>query len=132
MKLMKAQEATAISKTRDDMVAEIKEILRTVAGVRTNELAYQLASQIANLQLWNKADGTAGNYMTAVNLLVEIKPETATEAMLAVQMIGVHHLATMSLARANGEGQSFEPRLRCSSQTSGSGGEVVPGAGLFG
>ena len=28
MKLMKAQEATAISKTRDDMVAEIKEILR--------------------------------------------------------------------------------------------------------
>ena len=36
------------------LVAEIKEALRTVAGVRTNELAYQLASQIANLKLWNK------------------------------------------------------------------------------
>ena len=46
--------------------------------------------------------------MTAVSLLAEIKPKTATEAMLAVQMIGVHHLATMSLARANAEGQSFE------------------------
>ena len=67
-----------------------------------------MAAQIANLQLWNKSDGTANNVMTAVNLLAEMKPETATEAMLAVQMIGVHHLATMSLARANGEGQSFE------------------------
>ena len=90
------------------LVAEIEEALRTVAGVRTNELAHQLAAQIANLQLWNKSDGTANNVMTAVNLLAEMKPETPTEAMLAVQMIGVHHLATMSLARANGEGQSFE------------------------
>ena len=46
--------------------------------------------------------------MTAVNLLAEMKPETATEAMLVVQMISVHHLATMSLACANAEGQNFE------------------------
>ena len=49
------------------LVAEIKEALRTVAGVRTNELAHPLAAQIANLQLWNKSDGTANNVMTAVN-----------------------------------------------------------------
>lgn len=96
------------AETRSALIAQIEESLRTVAGVRTSELAHQLAVQIANLQLWNKAGDTAGHYMTAVNLLVEMSPETPTEAMLAVQMVGVHHLATMSLARANGEGQSFE------------------------
>ena len=90
------------------LIAKIEDALRTVTGVKTNELAYQLAAQIANLQLWNKSDDTADHFTTAVNLLAEMKPETPTEAMLAVQMIGVHHLATMSLARANGEGQSLE------------------------
>ena len=83
---------------RSALIAEIEEALRTVAGVKTNELPYQLAVQIANLQLWNKSDGTANNVMTAVNLLAEMKPETPTEAMLAVQMMEIRPSAATARA----------------------------------
>lgn len=102
-----AKSVTSIKKTRDELVRDLEDVLRKAAGVKTKEMAHQLAAQIMNLQRWQKADG-ADAWLTALSLLAEIQPKTATEAMLAVQMIGVHHLATASLVRANVEGQSLE------------------------
>ena len=89
-------------------IAEAERTLCAIAGVRTKELACQLASQIVNLQLWSKPTGNFDSLMMATSLLGEMKPEPAVEGMLAVQMVGVHQAATMVLARANMEGQTFE------------------------
>ena len=43
-----------------------------------------------------------------MSLLGEIAPKTATEALLAVQMVGVHNAATLFLAQAVAEGQTRE------------------------
>ena len=94
--------------TRDELIAKIHKTIRTVTGVETDEMARQLVTQLDNLQPWKTSKGAADRHVAAVSLLAEMKPTSATEAMLVVQMIGVHQLATMSLARANAEGQSFE------------------------
>ena len=95
---------TLTRKKREELVAQLEDSLRTVAGVRTNELALQLGSQIVALQLWkiNTSEDFMDNYVTALSLLSEMRPKTATAAMLAVQMIGVHQQATILLAREAG------------------------------
>ena len=102
---------TLTRKKREELVAQLEDSLRTVAGVRTNELALQLGSQIVALQLWNTSEDFMDNYVTALSLLSEMRPKTATAAMLAVQMIGVHQQATILLARGNSESTLLSIRL---------------------
>ena len=107
----------ALEKRKSEQIAEVEKALCTIAGVRTKELAYQLASQVVNLQLWSKPTGNFDSLMVATSLLGEIKPETRVEAMLAVQMIGVHQAATIFLCRANMKGRgnpSRGPMRTCS------------------
>lgn len=91
--------------SRSGQAAEIKNALRDIAGVKTNELALQLANQLAHLQVWDKRSGVDGLGL-ATMLLAELQPKSALEAMLATQMVGVHHAATMFLARATLEEQT--------------------------
>lgn len=46
--------------------------------------------------------------MKAIATLAELQPATATEAMLAAQMVGTQRLAMIFLARATLEGQTFD------------------------
>ena len=96
---------TSTEETRDELIARIDGMLKKVTGVETSEMARQLMTQIESIQPWKELVGTADS---AVSLFAEMKPKSATEAMLVVQMLGVHQLATMSLARANVKGQSLE------------------------
>ena len=106
--LPKAKPQLALEKRRAEQIAEVEDALCALAGVRTKEVAYQLATQIVNLQFWSKPTTNFDSLVMATSLLGEIKPETAIEGMLAVQLVGVHQAATMFLARANMEGQTVE------------------------
>ena len=44
----------------------------------------------------------------ALQTLGELQPENATQALLAVQMIGVHYAAILFLYRATLQGQTFD------------------------
>ena len=46
--------------------------------------------------------------LNATGKLVELQPTTATEALLAAQMVGAQRLATTFLKRATLEGQTIE------------------------
>jgi hypothetical protein len=70
--------------------------LCAIAGVKTTELAMLLRAQVKKLQ-----PGLAeGHFVGAMCLFAELRPQTATEALLAVQMAGVHNAATAFLAEA--------------------------------
>ena len=79
-----------------------------VCGVKTPEVARALASQVANLQVWTRPDPSQpfDALMRATCLLGELGPTTGAEALLAVQMLGVHEAATVFLRHATAEGQT--------------------------
>ena len=89
--------------SREDTVAELEEMLRNVCGTKTPALAYALASQLGSLLVWNRPDPKRGGLdflTTPAAFLAELSPKTGVEALLAVQMIGVHEAATAFLRRA--------------------------------
>ena len=77
-------------------------MLRKVCGTKTPAVAYALASQLASLLVWNRPDPKRGLDVvtTPAALLAEFSPQTGVQALLAVQMIGVHEAATAFLRRA--------------------------------
>ena len=77
-------------------------MLRKVCGTKTPTVAFALASQVASLLVWNRPDPKRGLDVvtTPAAFLAEFSPQTGLEALLAVQMIGVHEAATAFLRRA--------------------------------
>ncbi len=77
-------------------------MLRKVCGTKTPAVAYALASQLGSLLVWNRPDPKRGLDVltTPAALLAEFSPQTGVQALLAVQMIGVHEAATAFLRRA--------------------------------
>ena len=106
--LRKVCPSTPDTKTREDFIATVKETLRRACGVNTPEVAQALASQVANLQVWNRPNPAKpiDTLTRATSLLLELGPKTGVEALLAVQMLGVHEAATTFLHRATAEGQT--------------------------
>ena len=97
-----------LQKIRAEQIAEMEDAVRQIAGVRTSEVAQHLVGQLSKLQPWDNKRSDAERWSAAVTMLSELQPASGPEALLAVQMIGVHHAATQFLARAICEGQTFE------------------------
>ncbi len=108
--MQKVETSTPVKKSRERLEKDVGDTLRKVCGVKTAEMAHALASQVAQLQVWTRSDPArrVQTLTRATCLLGEIGPKTGPEALLAVQMIGVHEAATTFLRRANVDGQTID------------------------
>ncbi len=97
----------SLQKRRAERISEIEDVVRQIAGVRTSDVAQHLVGQLSKLQPWANQRSDAERWSAAVTMLAELRPASGPEALLAVQLIGVHHAATQFLARATCEGQTF-------------------------
>ena len=95
-----------------DQASEMEQRFNAAVGCKTSEVALHLLGQVIRLQHPNietaSDDQVDGALMTATALLAELQPETATETMLAVQMVGVHKTALTFMHRATVDGQTAE------------------------
>jgi len=97
----KAEEVT-------DQKRQALTILLQAGGVKDADLASRIIEQVNRIQApWPFGYPKEG-FQFAVEMLLEMKPESFTEALLAVQMIGVHHAALAFLHRAALSGQNPE------------------------
>lgn len=81
--------------------------IRKVLGVRSERTAAMLYRQMMAMNLWslpasNSEDPETDVVMAALNLFEEFRPQNTLQAMLVVQMMGVHHAAAECLAFATG------------------------------
>jgi len=103
-----AQSTPAGSNVRN-LVLRSREELFEICGVKTEDVAKRLLTQVMSL-LDSPLNEQAGldALASAVGLLRDLEPRTATEALLAVQMIGVHQAAIVFLRRSLLVGQTPE------------------------
>ncbi len=86
---------------------EIHKWICELTGVAGPEIATQILSQMRAMQIWGP-DSQDSRTDKAIEMMEALKPASATEALLAVQMFGVHDAALMFLARTAGEGQTMQ------------------------
>jgi len=86
--------------TENDAMAIVFE----ATGVRDFNLAAKIVQQIHQSALSNRSNGED----VALAMLREMKPRTATESLLAVQMASVHNTAMAFLNRATLAGQPYD------------------------
>ncbi len=91
-----------------EKLASINEELCHVTGVKAVEVANQIVSQMRAMQVWGADAPDDDKVFTAFAMMAELKPANATEALLAVQMFGVHEAALLFLKRATPDRQSTE------------------------
>jgi hypothetical protein len=89
-------------------IAKTQELLRTLTGVGGTKVANRITSQMKAMQIWGAGSPDNEMLLTAVEMLAELQPANAMEALLAVQMFGVHEAALLFLKRATCEGQTFD------------------------
>src|ERR1041384_1025427 len=107
--LQKANSANEVQRAgRAELMASINEEICQVTGVKAVEVANQIVSQMRAMQLWASDAPDKDKLFIAFAMLAELKPSNATEALLAVQMFGVHEAALLFLKRATIEGQTVE------------------------
>jgi hypothetical protein len=112
-----ASRSTGTPSSAEDQAAVLafKERLSTAIGCKTSEVAFALLGDILRLDCPSTtADPKRTNelLMNALAMLVELQPTTATEAILAVQMIGSHRAAMTFLKNAIKPEDSFDSRDR--------------------
>jgi hypothetical protein len=92
-----------------ESMAEINKEICAASGIRGERPAQRILVQLAEMLTWghNEAD-RAAIIEAAQDMLVELKPANIMEAMLAVQMAGVHETALMFLRQALQPGQTFD------------------------
>jgi hypothetical protein len=86
---------------------EVNKWICELTGVAGTEIANQILSQMRAMQIWGP-DSQDSRTDKAIEMMVALKPASATEALLAVQMFGVHEAALLFLKRIPGEGQTME------------------------
>jgi hypothetical protein len=77
-----------------------EQLLLKATGVKTVDLANQILSGIASLPSTTELPGGPGRLLATAAMLLEFKPQTITESLLASQMIGVHHGMLIALRKA--------------------------------
>ena len=83
-----------------------------VTGTRSESSADQIITQLAALSLWHGDKSKDQRVLAAVDRIAEFEPTNTLEALLSVQMFGVHEAALTFLQRAtmaepDTEGQRF-------------------------
>jgi hypothetical protein len=94
--------------TTAEMMEETRKLICGASGISGARPAERILSQLARIQIWGQKDADdVENALAALDMMVELKPANIVEAMLTVQMVGVHEAALMFLQRATLEGQTF-------------------------
>jgi len=96
----------AQERTREQLVQQTNLLTRKLTGTQSDHAANRLMTQAANALVWPKPGDDGDHIMKGVSAIAEMAPQSATEAMLAVQMIATHEAALMFVRRATGEGQT--------------------------
>jgi hypothetical protein len=92
-----------------ETMEETRKLVCEASGISGERPAARILSQLAEMQIWGKEDADdVDGTLAAFDMMVELKPATVVEAMLAVQLVGVHEAALMFLARATHEEQTLE------------------------
>jgi hypothetical protein len=90
----------------------VSERFHAAVGCKTDEVALTLLVQLVTLEHEELAAASDERpetlLMTATAMLAELEPATATEALLAAQMVGTERAAMRFLARAMLPGQTTE------------------------
>lgn len=110
---MKKQKETekgkAVQKTYSpEELARMNAKFCQLTGTTTKSGADRIINQMASILVWGRNDAVEKKVVAALDLVVELAPANATQALLAVQMLGVHEAALLFLQRATSEAQTFE------------------------
>ncbi len=116
-RLVPASSESAITRSSDQQAAGdvFKSMLSTALGTKTSEVALSLLEQVIQLEHPTTTMEPARINtirMNAMAMLLEMQTTTATEAMLAAQMVGTHRAAMMFLANATKPEDCFDARDR--------------------
>jgi hypothetical protein len=116
-RLVPASSASAMTRGADHQTAHdtFKSKLSDALGCKTSETALALLEQVMALEHpTTTMDPARVNtiWMNAIAMLTELQPATATEAMLAAQMVGTHRAAMMFLTNATKPEDSVDGRDR--------------------
>ena len=94
--------------THAELLARVGKMLLNATGVRNDKLANLIVTQVSAMQVWGSAENKVERQVNAMGMIQEMDPKNVTEAMLAVQMFGVHNAAVKFLRQAIMEGQTFQ------------------------
>lgn len=102
--------------TREKLIAEItaqqvelRRVLQKAAGLSNADFASTLRFQIElACRHWTQAGDGAEAFAQTVGMLTSLNPKGALQAMLAVQILGVHAAAMTALTKAAAEGVDIE------------------------
>jgi len=88
--------------------AELMKKFCKIAGTITEGAAERIITQVSAMQVWGRDSTSEQKTLAAVDLIGELGPTSATQALLAVQMFGVHEAALSLLQRATLREQTFD------------------------
>lgn len=104
--MKKPKTTVAIQKLRTPEA--LVEARKRITGASAESVADLLVTQMASMSVWGRDKTDADKGVVAVDLLAELQPANASEAMLSVQTFSVHEAALLFLQRASIAGQTFE------------------------
>ena len=91
-----------------EAMEEVRKMLARATGVKDPDLAARIIDQASRIQAVWPFGNASETVQAAVDIMLEIKPDSLMEALLAVQTIGVHHAALSCLLRTALPGKSVE------------------------
>jgi len=94
----------------EKLLAEVREIQRNATGVKGSNFAQRLVTNAASLLLseTEKKEGDRVELLLGIlEGIEEFEPKNGIQAMLSVQMLGVHEVALKFLRNATREGQTY-------------------------
>jgi hypothetical protein len=98
----------ATTEIRNANIAKVRKLICEASGIHGERSAERILYQLEAMQVWGVED--CSKMLAALDLMIELKPANAVEAMLTVQMVGAHEAALMFLKSATTEGQTSESR----------------------
>jgi hypothetical protein len=88
----------------EQQLAEKKRIVQKVTGTRSDNAASRLLFQIQQAHVWPRVDEEAA-LPSALFALSEIRPQNGIESMLATQMVAIHDMSLLLMAKASRQEQ---------------------------
>jgi hypothetical protein len=92
----------------EKQVADATTEICPATGTQSIEVGQRMIAQLAASQIYPQIQEMGTSIITTVESMKEMRPQNATEGMLAVQMIATNDAALMFLNRSTQEGQNNE------------------------
>jgi hypothetical protein len=101
------EDALLMVRNREEHDELLKKFCKAT-GTRTESGADLIINQLMAMQVSFRRRTEEQRVIAATDLILEFEPTNPTEALLSVQMFGVHEAALLFLQRATLDGQTFE------------------------